>query len=285
MTTSSKHAPTPRSDSRARHAPSRLASQSVLRSELLHRYDFVHGFFTRQGGASSAPFDSLNFATHTGDDPSHVQTNFALASDYLGVAPDRIIIFKQVHGVKTHIVPPPLSLGQSEVMQADAMISRDPTIACAVRTADCAPILIADYQSGAVAAVHAGWRGVQQNIAAVAIDKLRQHLASQGAPPPQLIAAVGPHIEQCCFEVDTDVAESLSQLCPGNNVVRPGLLAKPHVNLRKIIHEQLRRAGLSEARIDHVPGCTKHEQGKFFSYRRDGWRSGRLLSAIVARQE
>jgi YfiH family protein len=158
--------------------------------------------------------------------------------------------------------------------QADAIVARSGQLACAVRTADCVPILVADPQTGAVAAIHSGWRGTVANVVEATLNRLN-------ANPGRLLAAVGPHISRDAFEVSADVADQLQAVAPGEPVVFRSENRKPHVDLRRLISAQLRAAGVPEAQIDQVHGCTVLDAGRFFSYRRDGQQSGRLLSGIV----
>jgi YfiH family protein len=139
-------------------------------------------------------------------------------------------------------------------------------------------VLLADPASGAVAAVHAGWRGVVAGVVEAAVTRL----AELGAKPSDVLAAIGPHISLAAFEVSEDVAHQLEAVSPEAHVVDRTSWAKPHVDLRRIVRAKLRALGLGNERIDDVPGCTVLEPERFFSFRRDGARSGRHLSAIVA---
>ena len=104
------------------------------------------------------------------------------------------------------------------------------------------------------------------------------------AGPGRVLAAIGPHIETCCFEVGDDVAAELAAASTqGAAVIERRAGARPHVDLRRVVRAQLVAAGVGDADIDDVAGCTVCDAARFFSYRRDGARSGRLLSAIVAR--
>jgi len=156
--------------------------------------------------------------------------------------------------------------------EADALITRTVGHAVAVRTADCVPILLADPKSGAVAAVHAGWRGVVARIAEAAVSRL--------GDPSELVAAIGPHIRLAAFEVSDDVAAQIAEVAHGEQVVDERG-PKPHVDLARTVRAQLLALGLT--RIDDVGGCTHREHTRFFSHRRDRGTTGRHLSAIVAR--
>jgi YfiH family protein len=140
--------------------------------------------------------------------------------------------------------------------------------------ADCVPVLVASTDTGAVAAIHAGWRGVVAGVVPAGVELLRGASALAGQAP--LLAAIGPCIGPCCFEVGADVAERI-----GFVTRRAG--DKAYVDLRAAVRAQLRALGLPDEAIEDVPGCTKHEPDRFHSFRRDGANSGRMLAAIATR--
>lgn len=248
-----------------------------LESALLRAAGFRHAFFTRNGGVSSGAYSSLSFSVAAGDHPDHVAQNLERASAVLGVAAARIHFLSQVHGRVSVVLTGDEQQVELIRREGDALVSRAPGIACGVRHADCVPVLLADRKSGAVAAAHAGWRGCVSGIVSSAIEALRAL-----APEADLVAAIGPHISASAFEVSDDVAATLLAASRDPSIVdhsRP----KPHVDLRRMLHAELRAQGLAEHDIDDVPGCTQLEQARFFSFRRDGKASGRHLSAIVPR--
>ena len=251
----------------------------VLQSELLRHAGFKHGFFTRQGGVSAAPFDTLNFSFTTGDAPEAVRANLARAARVLAVEPERIYFLTQVHGTACRVIDGSEPCAAIRGERGDVTLSLTPSVACGVRVADCVPVLLADRRSGAVAAVHAGWRGVVRGVVPAAVGALR----ALGRGPLELVAAIGPHIESCCFEVGPDVAAELATASAlGDSVVVPGS-GNPHVDLRRIVEAQLRASEPERLAVDHVPGCTVCDRARFHSYRRDGDRGGRMLAAIVPR--
>jgi len=254
-----------------------LAAEFIA-SELLGAAGFRHAFFTRRGGVSEGPYESLNFSRAVGDHAERVAANVALAAETLGVGPRRVCYLSQVHGVVTHVLGGAETPEQVLELEGDALVSREATLACGVRSADCVPILVADRASGAVAAIHAGWRGVARGAVESGVEALRELSGADG----ELIAAVGPHIRVGAFEVSDDVAAELEAASPVAAVVeRSG--AKPHVSLVRIVRGKLRALGLEDGAIDDVGGCTVTEPERFFSFRRDGKVGGRHLSAIVAR--
>jgi YfiH family protein len=256
-----------------------MTSAEFLVSPLLQAAGFRHAFFTRRGGVSTGPFESLSFSTSVGDEPERVLENVRRAAAALGVAPEHLHYLSQVHGARCVRVDSQSLRGEVAQSEGDALVSRDAGVACGVRSADCVPVLLADRRSGAVAAAHAGWRGTVRRVVEAAVVALSE--IAEG--PPELIAAIGPHISLAAFEVSEEVAGELAGASLLGDVVDRSFGERPHVNLRRIIRGQLLGLGLSEQAIDDVPGCTVLEPDRFFSFRRGGAVSGRHLSAIVPR--
>jgi YfiH family protein len=250
-----------------------------LRSPLLGAAGFRHAFFTRRGGVSLGPYEALNFGYSVGDEREHVDENYRRAAGALGVAADAVLVLSQVHGNAVVEVEPGLSRRGLIAREGDALIAGHGELACGVRTADCVPILLADPDTGSVAAIHAGWRGTVRRIVEQAVNELER----LGARRARLLAAIGPHISRAAFEVGDDVAGELERASTATDAIdaRPG--TRPHADLRRILSAQLQEAGLEARAIDQVHGCTVEEPERFFSYRRDGAKSGRMLSAIVPR--
>lgn len=196
-----------------------------------------------------------------------------------------VVQVKQVHGGRS------VEAGAARGAEADAVVARGEERGGArpngagekggtvvgVHVADCVPLLLADPRSGDVAAVHAGWRGVVAGIVPASIDLLGRDRGS-------VLAAIGPCIGACCFEVGRDVAEQIARACGEPRVVVWEAKDKAYVDLRAAVRAQLLALGLGRAHIEDVSGCTKHEGERFHSYRRDGADSGRMLAAIAARR-
>ena len=188
----------------------------------------------------------------------------------------------QVHGNVLVVAKgaPPETLAQD----ADAVVAEPGSgHVVAVRVADCVPVLLADPATGRVAAVHAGWRGIENDMLKVAIE----HLSASRAPRAVMLAAIGPCIGPCCFEVGPDVAERIVNASTAD-VVDRHVEGKVFIDLRRAVRFQLRALGIDDEAIDDVPGtgrsaCTSCDRTRFYSYRRDKDESGRLLAAIAAR--
>src|SRR5512138_1926845 len=179
---------------------------------------FPHGFTTREGGASEGPFATLNLGGLVGDDPARVAENWSRLERETGLRFARV---RQVHGaraVRADAPTPP-------VEEADVVVSCAEGVAACVSVADCVPVLLADPESGAVAAVHAGWRGTLARAAAEGVLALAREA---GAPASRLLAAVGPSIGPCCYEVSGELAAQFRDAL-GDDVVRPG--ARPRLDL------------------------------------------------------
>lgn len=254
----------------------------LLSSPSLSAAGFRHGFSTRAGGVSEAPFDSLDFAILRS--PERLRENQRRLASALGVTPSQLHQTRQVHGrvvVVASGAPTPM-LEQ----EADALVAEPGSgHGVVVRVADCVPVLVADPKSGRVAAVHAGWRGIEARILEVAVGHLAA--APSAGPPSAFVAAIGPCIGACCFEVGADVAARIARATDPRVVVRSDA-DKAFVDLRLAARVQLETLELATARVDDVPGrgpggCTRCQPTRFYSYRRDGDASGRLVAAIVAR--
>lgn len=254
-----------------------MTQAESLESTLLCRAGFRHAFFTRHGGVSPEPFASLNFSVSVGDDPAHVAENIERAARRLGVSSAALSFLSQVHGAEVKVAHRATALALRQEC-GDAVISGELGVAVGVRVADCVPILIADPEGRKVGAIHAGWKGLVAGVVGAAVARLRAELPSEG----RILAAIGPHISLSAFEVSEEVAQELSRASSDPGVVDWRAGARPHVDLRRLARAQLGGAGLADADIDDVAGCTVGDPSRFFSYRRDGAVGGRHLAAIVA---
>src|SRR4051812_36197982 len=165
-----------------------------LTSDLLTRAGAVHGFSTRNGGVSRGPRATLNLGGSVGDEPEAVEQNLARLAAAAGFARTAFRSAVQVHGDRV------LEVGErphDPASEADALLATAPGIVAAVKTADCVPVLLFHPGTGEAAAVHAGWRGTEAAIVCRAVEAL----ARRGGDPRGVLAAVGPAIGACCYEV------------------------------------------------------------------------------------
>ncbi|MGH9482983.1 MAG: peptidoglycan editing factor PgeF, partial [Terriglobales bacterium] len=252
--------------------PACADSPPMLRSALLSDQPWlVHGFGTRACGLR------------------HPRAGGA----WMGLHP-QLLMVKQIHSDLVWTDPAPGTPG-------DGMLTRQPGRLLALRTADCCPILIADTKRRAVAAVHAGWRGTRDRIVEKAVGEMR---ARWGSDPGDLVAAIGPGIRVCCYEVGAEVQQAfrarfayadqlflddggfpmqfLSGAPPGHaDDARWRPASKLRLDLAQANARQLRDAGIPNGAVEIMPYCTVCQAGRFYSHRRG--ETGRMLSAIGIR--
>lgn len=245
---------------------------------MLSAAGFSHGFAARHGGISEPPFATLNLgiaiAPGAEDPLERVEENFARLMAAAGLAGRRLVRVTQVHGIETlaaeRIVGGPRR-------EADALVASDPALAIAIRMADCVPVLLACPRTGRVAAVHAGWRGLVAGTIGAAVVSLE----SAGARREDLLAAIGPCIGFEAYEVGPEVAATCRAAGLGAAVSEAW--PREHLDCFRAAAIRLTEAGIDATRIDGTPLCTFSRPEEFFSYRRDGARSGRLAAVIGPR--
>lgn len=214
---------------------------------------------TRQGGVSETPYDSLNLGLHVSDNPEHVRQNRQLLP-----LPSEPCWLNQVHGCEVVEITEKSVAG----VTADACFSTVPGVVCAVLTADCLPALLCNRQGTFVSAIHAGWRGLQQNIIATVVQRYPGN-------PDELLMWLGPCISQTAFEVGEDVKAQFMDFPAAFKSARsPG---KYLADLTMIARLQAKRAGIQQ--VSASQDCTFMQPDKYFSYRRDG-ETGRMGTFI-----
>ena len=212
----------------------------------------------RRGGRSRSPYDSFNLGDHVGDDPADVAANRERVGRELGVAPERLVWMNQVHGTGVAVVDGPQD---GPVPETDALVTATPGLVLCVLVADCVPILLADHETGVVAAVHAGREGVRQGVVPAALSAM----ASLGARARHVTALLGPAVCGACYEVPAAMQRDVARVAPAAAV--PTLTGTAGLDLRAGIEEILRKAGIPEVVQD--PRCTVEDR-TLFSHRRDG---------------
>ncbi len=194
--------------------------------------------------------------------------------------PQELLRPRQVHGTAVAEVETSASGGvQLQPEEADAVVSTSPGVSIGVATADCVPVLMATAAGEAVAAVHAGWRGLAQGVIPAAVAALRE--AAVGSP--RLFAAIGPCIGACCYEVDAPVLDALRSRFGAAlaRASRPARAGHALLDLGGLTRDALVAAGVAPRDVGGLAGiCTRCDAGRFHSYRRDGARAGRLVHFI-----
>jgi len=256
----------------------------------------VHGFSTRPGGVSLLDDEKvLNLGFIKWDSSENVLENRRRFQSALGASDLKLISLKQIHSDVIHL----FDAAPAEPCRGDASATNRPGLLLGVQTADCVPILLVDPKKRAVAAVHAGWRGTLQRIVVKAIGQMQMQFKSK---PADLLAAIGPSIGGCCYEVGTEVAtQFLSQFAEASdwfdefrtgdepnpiqwlNMMPPGHQPPPKnvlLDLRKANRAQLLGTGLRAPNILVSDLCTACRPDLLFSYRKQSAQSGRLMSVI-----
>ena len=224
-----------------------------------------HCFTTRLGGVSQGHLSSLNLGLHRGDSPENVTENYRILGDSLGFSEKDLVLTHQTHSDILRAVTKAdhLGLDHHEYPVCDALITNDPGTALVVFTADCTPILLHDPITGAVGAVHAGWRGTASALAAKTAAAMAENY---GADPKNIRAAIGPNIGQCCFETDSDVPAAMAETFgrEAEEFIRT-VGNKFYVNLKAINALALGRVGVKNIEISTA--CTMCDPRRFWSHR------------------
>ena len=218
---------------------------------------------TRNAGASTGAYASMNLGQRVGDDPSIVRDNRALLRTYL---PDEPKWLNQVHGARV------VAANQIEgAVDADASFTHESRTVCAIMIADCMPVLFADRDASVVGAAHAGWRGLAGGV-------LENTVASLGVEPARLVAWLGPAIGPSAFEVGDEVREAFLAVDPAAEAAfRPHKPGKWFADIFLLGRQRLARGGVTDI---HGGGlCTYSDPSRFFSHRRDKV-SGRMAAMI-----
>lgn len=231
---------------------------------------------TRGGGVSAAPYDSLNLGDHVGDEPSSVRSNRMCLRAAIGARP---VFLRQVHGTRTVR----LLADTTDGTEADGCVTILPGAACTMMVADCLPVLFATRDGTAVAAAHAGWRGLAghggQGILQSVCDSLLRETASRSG---DVLAWLGPCIGPQAFEVGPEVKAAFESLHAGAaSLFKPLASGKWLADLPGLARMQLRSLGLTRiyGNDGRAEWCTVTNPSRFFSHRRDRV-SGRLAASV-----
>ena len=245
---------------------------------LLTRAGVRHGFFTRQGGVSTGLYEGLNTGIGSKDDLAAVAENRRRVAEYLGGVPDDLAACYQIHSAVARVAE---AGWKGDRPEGDATVTATPGVICAVLTADCAPVLLADAGAGVVGAAHAGWKGALGGIVHSTVTAME----ALGARPARMVAVVGPCIAQASYEVGADFQSRFDHHDPGGGgFFAPGETADKRLfDLPGYVLWRLEQAGVGEAAW--TGDDTRTNPDRVFSNRR-AWLNGepdfgRLMSAIT----
>ncbi len=256
---------------------SQKGSIQYYEAESLGALEFLrHAFLARSGGISRAPFASLNVSIREGDLQEHVDRNFQIAASGFGL--EKFFLMSQVHGDRILVLREGEETCREGQPQADAVMTSERGIAIGIKTADCVPVLLADPVKRVIAAVHAGWRGTALQIVSKTVLKF---ISEFSTCPEDIIAAIGPAIGPCCYEVDLRVFEAMNG-DDRQHVFKQTGTDQWKLDLAELNRRQLLKAGLPEKNISAARLCTACRADLFFSHRKEG-RTGRQLNFILLR--
>jgi YfiH family protein len=240
----------------------------------------THGVTERHGGTSAVPFNSLNLGLHVGDAVEQVKQNRERVAAAAGQTLGRMVCAEQVHGSRVAVVTSSdagrgAAVFTDAIPGVDALVTDENDLLLTLFFADCLPILLADDTHHIVAVAHAGWRGL---VGGLIENTLQTMVERFGSCPEAIVAAVGPGIGPCCFEVGSEVAEHFPP-----SVLRARAEGNPHVDLPEAARLRLLHAGVPADRIESAGICTACHTERFFSHRRESGKTGRMGAFIAKR--
>lgn len=245
----------------------------------------THFITTRHGGISSGQYASFNVGEYCGDNPSAVIRNREILCNQLGIPASLLYVPLQVHGdtacvIDTTFLQLPSDEQKKQLEGIDALITSEPNICIGVTTADCVPILLYATDKKVVAAIHAGWRGTARQIVTKTIHRM---IDLYGCNPKQILAGIGPSISVEAYEVGEEVVQAFIDAgLPTESIVKRNTVSgKSHLDLWKANQQQLMDAGVIMENIETAGICTYTHTDDFFSARRLGIKSGRMISCIL----
>lgn len=268
---------TPAKDNIQKNTFAILTCASFARTGLVR-----HGFSTRTGGISGRAFTSLNLGTHTADSKENIRVNYVRFCNGIGVDMDRLVLSHQVHSDNVRVVTA-ADAGRGlarmpELTDVDGLITAERGLPIATFYADCTPILLLDPVKRVIASVHSGWKGTLSRIGRKAVQKMELEF---GCRAENILAATGPSIKQCHFEVSEDVyslfVSEFGETATACTIEKNG---KYYIDTDAINISELTAEGLLPEHISICPECTYCRNDLFFSHRADGGKTGRMCAAI-----
>jgi YfiH family protein len=256
-----------------------------LQSPLLSNCDFLeHAFCTRRGGASQDEYKSLNMSFRERDEEFRVLQNWDRLATAFAIPMEQFLVVNQVHGDAIFVIKPHGSYFSTlEELNYDAIVTIRANLAICIKTADCVPVFIVDKVKKVIAVVHAGWKGSALGISAKVIRLMQKQYRSL---PQDILAAIGPSIGRCCYEVDQATAVAFRGQNNSDIFLQQGkkkdkwMLDLPEANRR-----QLLEASIPESNIEVAGYCTTCNQDMFFSHRGSGGITGRQVNFMMIKSD
>lgn len=238
-----------------------------------------HCFTTKYGGVSEGCFASMNLRVNSKDKRENVLKNYEIISAALGIDADKLVLSKQVH--KTDIVDVTSAdfgnglMRENKFESADALVTNEKNVPLVTFYADCVPVFLLDRKKGVLALVHSGWRGTVDKISALTVQHM---IKNYGSEPENIIAAVGPSVRQCHFEVGEEVAD---EFCREFAEFVDDSGVKPHVDLQGCVIKQLTDEGVLRENITDSGICTCCRCDEFYSHRITGDNRGTMAAIAM----
>ena len=228
-------------------------------------------FSSRRGGFSEGAFRSLNMGNMKFDDPATIYRNRSLFLENLDINQTAVAFPGQIHSATVKIISK-----AGEIPKTDSLITLEKDLFLGILTADCFPVFIYNPRLQLVAAIHAGWRGVLQNIITKTLDLIMKQPAAHAS---DIYAAIGPGLQKECFEVRSDVYNYF----PDEYLDSHPDSSKRYLDMSAYIMHQLESMNIPNEQIFNSRNCTKCNYRDYFSHRRDGEKTGRMLGIIGMR--
>lgn len=240
----------------------------------------------REGGRSKGAYATFNCNNYCGDSLIHVNANKELLCSDWNIKPERLFIPRQVHGTEIAVIDEgfwesSISERKAFIDGVDALISPLTDCCLCVSTADCIPILLYDTDKHVIAAIHAGWRGTVAHIVSLTLQAMNKQFGTLGR---DIVASIGPGISLSAFEVGEEVYEAF-ELAGFSMEHIACRYEKWHIDLWEANRIQLLEGGVSPECIELAGICTYKEPERFFSARKLGIHSGRILTGIMRTEE
>ncbi len=253
----------------------KAGGKDFLKFTNLTRAGIFHFISTRKGWGHDMK------TRFTGNQPGIYQQYRKELANALQVNPQNFVFPRQIHSDHIALIDNPVDF--NEIQETDAIITNQPGMCICVQTADCVPLLLYDPHHRVVAAVHAGWRGTVNKIIAKTIHQMQLHFDSE---PDELVTGIGPSIHLHAYEVGPDVISAVRDAFPDHRE-----LLKPSLNGEKAFFDLwnankvlMIESGMKEEHIEIMGMCSYSHEELFYSYRRDGADTGRMVSGIMLRE-
>ncbi len=251
----------------------------MIKSKNLSKFKEInHGFFNQKGGVSKGIYKSLNCGSGSLDKKKNIKKNLEIVCKTIGVNPNKLFLLNQIHSNKFYFITKNNKPNKKKNI-GDALITNKKKIAIGILTADCVPILIYDKRKKIVSGIHAGWKGAYKGI----IKKVVNFLKKRGSSIKDLIAVIGPSIDQNNYEIQKDFKDKFLKKDKQNKVFFKIIKKKTYFSLNKYVYNELKKIGVKSLEI--INKDTFKEKNNFFSARRAKQKKevdyGRNISIIM----